>query len=88
MVSVTVDDDGPGVPRELRERVFEKYFRVEHARPDLASGAHGAGIGLYLCRQIVEGHGGKVRCEASPSGGARLVIAVPTTRTSELPNEA
>jgi NtrC-family two-component system sensor histidine kinase KinB len=76
-VTVVVDDDGPGVPRDLRERVFERYFRVEHLRPDAASGAHGAGIGLYLCRQVVEGHGGSVRCEASPSGGARLLIELP-----------
>ena len=76
-VTVTVDDDGPGVPRDLRERVFEKYFRVEHVRPDVSSGAHGAGIGLYLCRQVVEAHGGRVRCEASPSGGARLSIELP-----------
>ncbi len=77
-VMVTVDDDGPGVPRDLRERVFEKYFRVEHVRPELMSRAHGAGIGLYLCRQVVERHGGRVQCEASPSGGARLVIVLPT----------
>lgn len=76
-VTVVVDDDGPGVPRDLRERVFERYFRVEHVRPDAASRAHGAGIGLYLCRQVVEGQGGRVRCEASPSGGARLVIELP-----------
>jgi NtrC-family two-component system sensor histidine kinase KinB len=77
---IIVDDDGPGVPAELRERVFEKYFRVEHVRPDLGSGAHGAGLGLYLCRQIVEGHGGSACCEASPSGGARLVLSLPTAR--------
>jgi NtrC-family two-component system sensor histidine kinase KinB len=76
-VSIVVDDDGPGVPLDLRERVFERYFRVEHVRSDAASGAHGAGIGLYLCRQVVEGHGGRVRCAASPSGGARLSIELP-----------
>jgi NtrC-family two-component system sensor histidine kinase KinB len=84
-VNVIVDDDGPGVPPDLRERVFDRYFRVEHLRPDTAPGAHGAGIGLYLCRQVVEGHGGRVRCEASPSGGARLVVELPVVRPSLAP---
>src|SRR5262249_31093109 len=79
-VRILVDDRGPGVPSELRERVFEKYFRVEHTLPRATDRAHGAGIGLYLCRQIVEAHGGTARCEPSPDGGARFVIELPSTR--------
>jgi len=63
-----VIDSGPGVPEEFRERVFEKFFRVEH-RLGRAEGTSGAGIGLYLCRQIVEAHGGHIRC--SPGQGPR-----------------
>jgi len=86
-VNVIVDDDGPGVPADLRERVFDRYFRVEHLRPGAVPGAHGAGIGLYLCRQVVESHGGRVRCEAAPSGGARMVIELPEARPSLAPRE-
>ncbi|HEY8073715.1 MAG TPA: ATP-binding protein [Labilithrix sp.] len=80
-VRFVVDDDGPGVPNDLRERVFEKYFRVEHERGERAphgERARGAGIGLYLCRQVVEAHSGLVKCEASPSGGARFVVELPS----------
>jgi NtrC-family two-component system sensor histidine kinase KinB len=75
-VRFVVDDDGPGVPTELRERVFQKYFRVEQVRAE-HSDVHGAGIGLYLCRQVAEGHGGRVQCEASPWKGARFVLELP-----------
>jgi NtrC-family two-component system sensor histidine kinase KinB len=80
VVRFVVDDEGPGVPADLRERVFEKYFRVEHERGERTphgERARGAGIGLYLCRQVVEAHAGSVRCEAAPSGGARFVVEVP-----------
>jgi NtrC-family two-component system sensor histidine kinase KinB len=73
---VVVDDEGPGVPEELRERVFEKYFRVEHVSP-AREHVRGAGIGLYLCRRIVEAHDGSVRCDVSPRGGARFVLELP-----------
>jgi NtrC-family two-component system sensor histidine kinase KinB len=76
-VRLVVDDDGPGVPSDLRERVFEKYFRVEHERGERVEHARGAGIGLYLCRQVVEAHDGLVKCDASPSGGARFVVELP-----------
>jgi NtrC-family two-component system sensor histidine kinase KinB len=67
-VEVEVSDTGPGVPPDLRERVFEKFFRVAHVQPDLGTPS-GAGIGLYVCRQIIEAHGGEIRCD-----GSRFVI--------------
>jgi NtrC-family two-component system sensor histidine kinase KinB len=45
-----VTDTGPGIPRESRERIFEKFFRLEHLSPDTPEGVQGVGIGLYLCR--------------------------------------
>jgi NtrC-family two-component system sensor histidine kinase KinB len=67
LLQIAVTDTGPGVPAEHRQRVFEKFFRVEHHRGEEAEGVRGAGIGLYLCRQIIEAHGGSIRCE--PGGG-------------------
>jgi two-component system, NtrC family, sensor histidine kinase KinB len=67
-VQVTVTDAGPGVPVEFRERVFEKFFRVEHHLGNERAGVRGTGIGLYLCREIIQAHGGFIRCEASETG--------------------
>lgn len=75
-LSLTVDDDGPGIPGDLRERVFEKFFRVEHERAE-HGGVRGAGLGLYLSRQIVEAHGGTLVARAAPSGGAELRMHLP-----------
>jgi two-component system, NtrC family, sensor histidine kinase KinB len=81
MLHVAVTDTGPGIPEEYRERVFEKFFRVEHHRDREDEGVKGAGIGLYLSRQIVEAHGGAIRCEAGPGGsGTRIMLALPVGR--------
>jgi len=89
-VRIDVTDSGPGVPSELRERVFEKFFRVEHHRQDREAGERGAGIGLYLARQIVVAHGGAIRCEPSASGlGACFAVVLPSMRaeaTRDLPS--
>lgn len=84
---VRVRDTGPGIPAELRERVFEKFFRVEHleafAKGRVTGGTRrGAGIGLYVSRQIVEAHGGVIRCDASRVGetGACFTIELPLNR--------
>jgi two-component system, NtrC family, sensor histidine kinase KinB len=78
VVQVAVTDSGPGIPAEFRDRVFEKFFRVEHERREGLGFAQGAGIGLYLCRQIVEAHGGSIRCGTAPSGiGTQFVVQFP-----------
>jgi hypothetical protein len=56
-IRITVCDGGPGVPAKFRERIFDKFFRVEHHQPGADEGTRGVGIGLYLCRQIVALHG-------------------------------
>jgi NtrC-family two-component system sensor histidine kinase KinB len=77
LLRIAVTDTGPGIPREFRERVFEKFFRVEHHRANCANGARGAGIGLYLCRQIIEAHGGKIWCEPGDDGhGTRIAFSL------------
>ena len=79
-LEIAVTDEGHGVPLEYRERVFEKYFRVEHQTAKTAAHApRGAGMGLYLCKQIVEAHGGTIHCDAAPSGrGARFSVRLPS----------
>ncbi len=77
-VQVAVTDEGPGVPAEFRERIFEKFFRVEDQRGDHRNGVRGTGIGLYLCREIVRAHGGAVRCEPGDDGrGTRIAFTLP-----------
>ncbi len=74
VLTVAVDDDGPGVPDEERERVFDRFHRSESSR-DRASG--GSGLGLGIARSIVEMHGGRIWIEDSPLGGARACFELP-----------
>lgn len=77
-VSIEVRDTGPGVPAALRERVFEKFFRVENLQAGSGNGARGAGIGLFLCRQIVALHSGTIECTAPDTGsGAWFRVSLP-----------
>jgi len=75
---IEVLDRGPGVPEEFRERVFEKFFRVEHHRVSAMGQSRGTGIGLYFCRKILAAHGGSVCCLARPDGGgANFQVVLP-----------
>jgi signal transduction histidine kinase len=71
-VRLLVDDDGPGIPPADRERVFDRFTRL-----DATTGASGAGLGLALVARLVEGRGGTVRAGRSPDGGARLTVRWP-----------
>lgn len=80
-VQITVTDEGPGVPAEFRERVFEKFFRVENHVGQRSEGIRGTGIGLYLCREIMKAHGGTIICEAGDGTiGTRIAIALPLSQ--------
>lgn len=77
-VRVIVEDDGPGIPAELRERVFDKFFR---AMRDGDQGKHGTGMGLAIAQGIVEAHGGRIWIEAGESGaGARFIVELSTEK--------
>lgn len=73
---IEVDDAGPGVPAELRDRVFERFTRGSPGSRD-GGDTGGTGLGLALVAQHVRGHGGRVWIEDRPGGGARFVVALP-----------
>ncbi|HEV2982557.1 MAG TPA: ATP-binding protein [Solirubrobacteraceae bacterium] len=73
-IAFLVEDDGPGIPPADRERVFDRFNRVDAAR-DRASG--GAGLGLAIVRAIVDAHGGSVTAQTSPAGGACIRLVLP-----------
>jgi NtrC-family two-component system sensor histidine kinase KinB len=83
-VSISISDTGPGIPAAFRSRIFDKFFRLEHHHTEGRPGARGAGIGLYMCRQIVELHAGEIACSSGAAGrGTRLTVALPARQRRE-----
>ncbi len=76
MVELAVDDDGPGIPEGDRERVFERFTRLDDAR---ARQDGGTGLGLAIANDIAHAHGGSLTVLTSPRGGARLLLCLPRT---------
>jgi two-component system OmpR family sensor kinase len=74
MVTITVEDDGPGIPVAEREQVFAPFYRLDRSR-DRATG--GFGLGLAIARKAVQLHGGSLYVEDGQMGGARLVMSIP-----------
>ncbi|HEY1740904.1 MAG TPA: HAMP domain-containing sensor histidine kinase [Acidimicrobiia bacterium] len=75
-VVLRVDDDGPGVPVDERQRIFERFARSDDGR---GREHGGAGIGLALVQRVVVTHGGTVACTDAPSGGARFEVTLPSS---------
>lgn len=73
-VTVCVDDDGPGIPDHERERVFDRFHRLDtsHTRKH-----GGTGLGLAIAKAIIEAHAGSIATEVAPMGGARLRLTLP-----------
>jgi signal transduction histidine kinase len=77
-IRVYLTDDGPGVPREDWQRVFEPYVRSVGAGPDRrGSGERGSGIGLFAARRLMDAMGGRVWIEENGYAGSRFVVALP-----------
>jgi two-component system sensor histidine kinase KdpD len=79
-MNITVADNGPGLPPGQQDAVFEKFTRGERE-----SAKPGVGLGLAICRAIVEAHGGTIRAAASPQGGAAFVFTLPLGTPPEMP---
>lgn len=73
-LTVTVDDDGPGIPPAMREDVFKPFLRLDDARNQDEGGT---GLGLAIARDIARSHGGDITLDASPLGGLRARVRVP-----------
>lgn len=78
MVRLTIEDEGPGIPAELRERVFDKFFRAMR-NGELGGHKPGTGMGLAIAKGIVEAHGGRIWIESVENDlGTRIVVMLPT----------
>ncbi|MCI0748589.1 MAG: ATP-binding protein [Verrucomicrobia subdivision 3 bacterium] len=70
-----IDDDGPGIPPEARERVFERFYRVDRAR---SRDTGGTGLGLSIVKHIIQAHGGEVWVKSELGAGATFFFTLPT----------
>ena len=73
-LTVTIDDDGPGIPQPMREEVFKPFLRLDDARNQDEGGT---GLGLAIARDIARSHGGDITLGDSPMGGLRATVRVP-----------
>jgi two-component system sensor histidine kinase KdpD len=80
-VEIAVEDEGPGLAEAELARVFEPYYRA----PGAATAARGTGLGLAVVRSLVEAHGGTVRAENRPAGGARFALRLPVGGPAAIP---
>jgi len=69
-LSITVDDDGPGIAADERERIFGRGVQLDEQRP-------GAGLGLDIVRELVRAYGGRIEPQPSPLGGLRMRLTLP-----------
>jgi PAS domain S-box-containing protein len=75
-VAFWIDDQGPGIPQDALEAVFDRYFQIDGERTTSPRGA-GIGLGLAIVRHLAELHGGRAYAENRPEGGCRFVLEVP-----------
>ena len=83
-IVLCVGDRGPGIPPDERARVFEKFYRLPQAQP---AGLHGAGLGLAICKGLVEAHGGEITLLDRAGGGTLVTIRLPLDVVATLDKE-
>jgi len=77
-ILLTVEDSGPGIPEDQLDLIFERFHRVDTAR---SRSDGGTGLGLAIARKLAEAHGGSLRAENRPEGGARFILSLPLTNS-------
>ena len=77
MIEVRVADTGPGLAPQVREKLFQPFTTTK---------AHGMGVGLSICRSIIEAHGGRLWAADNPGGGTLFCFTVPGARVTRLDN--
>ena len=79
LIEMAVEDDGPGIPKDLRERVFDKFFRATRDGYVTTRQPSGTGMGLAIAKGIVEAHEGRIWIESGEGGrGTRVMFTLPT----------
>jgi len=76
---ILVTDHGVGVPEEERDRIFDRFYRATNVQGTTESGI---GLGLYICRRIVEAHAGRIWVEPAPGGGSTFVVVIPVAEAA------
>jgi two-component system sensor histidine kinase KdpD len=71
-LQVSVSDQGPGIPVDERPRIFDKFYRLERRHAP-----HGSGLGLVVCKGLIEAHGGRIWIEDTPGGGVTFIFTLP-----------
>jgi signal transduction histidine kinase len=71
---IAIEDSGPGIPAEEQEHIFEPFYRASHARQ---TSKNGMGLGLAICKDIVERHGGLIWCDSYPDKGSTFYVRLP-----------
>ena len=78
-ITLSIADQGPGIPHGTEEKIFEKFYRVT-----TESSQNGIGLGLALCRIIIEAHSGVINAENRPEGGAVFTITLPLHQAPQI----
>jgi signal transduction histidine kinase len=81
VVEIGVQDGGPGIPPEHVPHLFERFYRV----PEQTSNVRGTGLGLYICRKIIEAHSGEIGVESSEGAGTRIFFTLPVEMREPVP---
>ncbi|MBI3159381.1 MAG: hypothetical protein HYZ26_07270 [Chloroflexi bacterium] len=76
---VRLSDDGPGIPEEHLPHLFKRFYRV----PERAAGVRGTGLGLFICEQLIQAHGGTIGVESKPGNGTTFIIRLPLADPAE-----
>jgi signal transduction histidine kinase len=78
-VRVAIADEGLGIPRGERQRIFEKFYRLD---PNMTRGIGGTGLGLYICRELVRRIDGRIWVEARPQAGSIFLVEIPVAKST------